>query len=107
MIRVRKATQFDARCLLRILPGTAILAGCVLLPIAAHAAGSPWENAVNALEVSFTGPIARGLSLVAIVLGGLTFAFTEGGDGKRMLAGIIFGLGMALSSIQFLSWLFP
>src|SRR5262249_14808011 len=66
---------------------------------------SPWENAVNALQTSFTGPIARGLSLVAIVVGGLAFAFGEG-DSKRMLAGIIFGLGMALGSVQLMSWLF-
>src|SRR5690242_6005202 len=30
---------------------------------------SPWENAVNVLRNSFTGPIATGLSLVAIVVG--------------------------------------
>ena len=42
--------------------------------------------------VSFTGPIARGLSLVSIVVGGVTFAFGEGGS-KRLLAGIVFGVG--------------
>jgi TrbC/VIRB2 pilin len=36
---------------------------------------SPWENAVNVLQTAFTGPIAKGLALVAIVVGGLTFAF--------------------------------
>jgi type IV secretion system protein TrbC len=67
---------------------------------------SPWENAVNQLRDAFTGPIARGLSLVAIVVGGLMFAFGEGGH-KRMLAGIIFGVGMAIAAANFLSWLFP
>jgi type IV secretory pathway VirB2 component (pilin) len=57
------------------------------------------------LQTSFTGPIARGLSLVAIVVGGLSFAFGEG-DSKRMLAGIIFGLGMALGAVQLMAWLF-
>ena len=71
----------------------------------AHAA-SPWEDAVNALQIAFTGPIARGLSLVAIVVGGLMFAFGEG-ESKRTLAGIIFGVGMAISAVNFLSWLFP
>jgi type IV secretion system protein TrbC len=66
---------------------------------------SPWENAVNVLQTSFTGPIAKGLGLVAIVVGGLTFAFGEGG-GKRTFAGIVFGLGMALLAVNFLSWLF-
>jgi len=36
---------------------------------------SPWENAVNVLQQAFTSTIARGLSLVAIVVAGLTFAF--------------------------------
>lgn len=68
-------------------------------------AQSPWESAVTALQQSFTGTIARGLSLVAIVVGGLMFAFGEG-DSKRMLAGIIFGVGMALGAAAFVSWLF-
>ena len=53
---------------------------------------SPWLNAVDVLQQAFTGPLARGLSLIAIVIGGLMFAFGEGGS-KKALAGIIFGLG--------------
>lgn len=75
-------------------------------PIFAQTTGSPWENAVNVLQLSMTGPIARGLALVAIVVGGLMFAFGEGGS-KRMLSGIIFGLGMALAAVNFMNWLFP
>ena len=66
---------------------------------------SPWLDAVSVLETAFTGPIARGLSLIAIVIGGLMFAFGEGGS-KRALAGIIFGLGMAMGAANFLTWLF-
>jgi len=71
-----------------------------------QAGSSPWENAVQQLQTSFTGPIAKGLSLVAIVVGGLMFAFGEGGS-KRMLAGIVFGIGMAIAAVNFPSWLFP
>ena len=67
---------------------------------------SPWENAVNVLQQAFTSTIARGLSLVAIVVAGLTFAFGEGGS-KRILAGVLFGVGMAIAAVNFLSWLFP
>ena len=67
---------------------------------------SPWENAVNVLMTAFTSTIARGLSLVAIVVAGLTFAFGEGGS-KRVLAGVLFGVGMAIASVNFLAWLFP
>ncbi len=66
---------------------------------------SPWVSAVNNLQTAFTGPIARGLALVAIVVGGLMFAFQEGGS-KQALAGIIFGLGMALGAANFIAWLF-
>src|SRR5690242_11947650 len=82
-----------------------VLAGTLALALPAYAA-SPWENAVDVLRVAFTGPIARGLSLVAIVVGGLMFAFGEG-DSKRMLAGIVFGIGMAIGAVNFLPWLFP
>lgn len=69
-------------------------------------AQSPWENAVTVLQTAFTGTIARGLALVSIVVGGLMFAFGEG-DSKRMMAGILFGVGMAISAVNFLTWLFP
>ena len=79
----------------------------LLLAAPAFAQGnSPWENAVNVLETAFTSTIARGLSLVAIVVAGLTFAFGEGGS-KRVLAGVLFGVGMAIAAVNFLAWLFP
>ena len=81
------------------------LGAIVLVPAASHAQ-SPWENAVTVLMTSFTGPIARGLSLVSIVVGGVTFAFGEGGS-KRLLAGIVFGVGMAIGAVNFMAWLFP
>ena len=81
---------------------TAVL---VLLPHLAFAQGSPWERAASNLERTFTGPLARSLALVAIVVGGLTFMFGEMGA-KRQLAGIVFGGGLALFAAQFLVWLF-
>lgn len=77
------------------------------LPVYAQSTGSdPWDNAVNVLKTAFTGTIATGLSLVAIVVGGLMFAYGEG-QSKRMLAGIIFGIGMAVGAVNFMAWLFP
>jgi type IV secretory pathway VirB2 component (pilin) len=84
---------------------TAVLA-LAASPMYAQAGGSPWENAVNVLQTSFTGPIAKGLALVSIVVGGLMFAFGEGGS-KRMLSGIVFGVGMAIGAVNFMAWLFP
>ena len=79
----------------------------LLLAAPAFAQGnSPWESAVNVLQQAFTSTIARGLSLVAIVVSGLTFAFGEGGS-KIVLAGVLFGVGMAIAAVNFLAWLFP
>ena len=75
-------------------------------PVTTPSAGaSPWLQAIDVLQQAFTGPIARGLSLIAVVVGGLMFAFGEGGS-KKALAGIIFGLGMAMGAANFLAWLF-
>jgi type IV secretory pathway VirB2 component (pilin) len=105
MFRSLKANHSLVKYLPRLVPYGGLLVGILLVPIAAYA-GSPWEDAVNALEVSFTGPIAKGLSLVAIVWGGLMFAFAEG-ESKRVLAGILFGVGMAIGAVNFMTWLFP
>ena len=99
----------SARRVSRTIVGLAVALVVLVLAstrVWAQTGASPWEYAVNALQASFTGPIARGLSLVAIVVGGLLFAFGEG-DSKRMLAGIVFGVGMAISAITFMAWLFP
>jgi type IV secretory pathway VirB2 component (pilin) len=101
-----RAQTFSPNRVGRVLrtPVLTLLAG--LSTAAAARAASPWENAVDVLQASFTGPIARGLSLVAIVVGGLMFSFGEG-DSKRMLAGIVFGVGMAIGAVNFMGWLFP
>ena len=79
-------------------------AAVLLLPVAAFAQ-SPWERAADNLAATFTGPLARSLALVAIVIGGLMFMFGEGGA-KRQISGIVFGGGLALFAAQFLAWLF-
>ncbi len=85
---------------------TPVVAVFLAAPAFGQAGASPWENAVSVLQQAFTSTIARGLSLVAIVVAGLTFAFGEGGS-KRVLAGVLFGVGMAIAAVNFLSWLFP
>ena len=76
----------------------------LILPAAALAQ-SPWERAANNLATTFTGPLARSLALVSIVIGGLLFMFGESGA-KRQISGIVFGGGLSLFAGQFLTWLF-
>ena len=83
---------------------TMAAAAVLTLPASAFAQ-SPWERAAGNLASTFTGPLARSLALVAIVIGGLMFMFGEGGA-KRQISGIVFGGGLALFAGQFLTWLF-
>ena len=82
----------------------AALTFLLILPAVALAQ-SPWERAANNLATTFTGPLARSLALVAIVIGGLLFMFGESGA-KRQISGIVFGGGLSLFAGQFLTWLF-
>ena len=86
----------------RVLGVTALL---FLISARAAFAQSPWERAAMNLELSFTGPLARSLALVAIVIGGLLFMYGESGA-KRQISGIVFGGGLSLFAAQFLTWLF-
>jgi len=99
-LRLRRLRK-RARCL--TIPALVFLA---TLPVYAQTGSDPWDNAVNVLKTAFTGTIATGLSLVAIVVGGLMFAYGEG-QSKKMLAGIVFGVGMAIGAVNFMAWLFP
>ena len=58
---------------------------------------------IQGLSTAFTGPIAKGLSLVAIVVGGLELSFGNGSH--RHMGGLIFGVGLALGAATFLSWI--
>lgn len=88
-----------------VLTASGAAAAMLLFMPADALAQAPWERAALNLETSFTGPLARSLALVAIVIGGLMFMFGEGGA-KRQISGIVFGGGLALFAAQFLAWLF-
>ncbi len=66
----------------------------------------PWSKAATSLAGAVTGPIAKGLSMVSIVAGGLGMAFGEG-QAKKTIAGIVGGTGLALAGAQIINWLYP
>jgi type IV secretory pathway VirB2 component (pilin) len=78
----------------------------LVLPIASPAlAQDPWTASANNLKTAFTGPIVTALIAVAVVITGMTFAFSEG-QGKRQLTGLIFGGAMAVGAVRFMAWIF-
>src|SRR5437870_12508702 len=71
-IKIDRAQQVQtlAGARMKLLSSLAVFSGILLIRSVNSAiavGGSPWENAINVLTEAFTGPIARGLSLVAIV----------------------------------------
>jgi type IV secretory pathway VirB2 component (pilin) len=81
-----------------------LLALLLIVPLAAHAQGSPFDTGFNSLQTLFTGTVAKVASLIAIVIGGYGFAHGEPGA-KKALAGVAAGTGIAVLAANVLSWL--
>jgi type IV secretory pathway VirB2 component (pilin) len=65
-----------------------VLAVLLFVPLAAHA--SPFDSGITSIQTLFTGTIAKAAALIAIVIGGLGFAFGDPGA-KKNLAGVADG----------------
>ena len=88
----------------RVRPNRVVLALLFLKPVVALAQGSPFDTGLTAIQSLFTGTIAKVASLVAIVIGGYSFAHGEPGA-KKALAGVAAGTGIAVLAVNVLSWL--
>src|SRR5438445_13869626 len=69
----------------------------------AWAAGSnmPWEQPLNQILESIQGPVAKVMSVIVIIITGLTLAFGESSGGFRRLIQIVFGLSIAFAASSF------
>jgi len=69
----------------------------------AFAAGSnmPWEQPLNQILESIQGPVAKVVSVIIIIVTGLTLAFGESSGGFRRLIQIVFGLSIAFAASSF------
>jgi type IV secretion system protein VirB2 len=79
-----------------------LLAG-VMLAAPAYAAGSnmPWEQPLQQILDSVQGPVAKIISVIIIVVTGLTLAFGDTSGGFRRLIQIVFGLSIAFAASSF------
>jgi len=75
-------------------------------PRNAHAAAAgggaplPWEAPLAQVLASFTGPVAKALCILAIVVLGFGFAFSDGGGLRRVL-GLLLGVSIAVTATSF------
>jgi len=82
---------------------SALVAALLLWPGLALAAGSnmPWEQPLTQILDSVQGPVAKVISVIIIVITGLTLAFGETSGGFRRLIQIVFGLSIAFAASSF------
>ena len=85
---------------------TLILAHAPLLAAAPPLAADPWTRGITVMQTFFTGIFARGLSLIACVIGGAMYAMDESGGSKKKIGALVFGTGLMLLAAQFLNWIF-
>ena len=96
----------------RVIPGVpgfpgvvGMTAGLLSSPAWASTAGGgaplPWEGPLAQVLASFTGPVAQALLILAIVITGFGFAFSEGGGMMRRVLGLLLGASIAATATSF------
>jgi type IV secretion system protein VirB2 len=92
-----------ARPFRRRLAAASAFATTAFLAAPAWAAGSsmPWETPLNSILQSVQGPVAKVISVIIIVVTGLTLAFGDTSGGFRRLIQIVFGLSIAFAASSF------
>ena len=85
------------------LNSAAVFLAVTVLTAPANAAGSnmPWEQPLQKILDSIEGPVAKIMSVIIIVVTGLTLAFGDTSGGFRRLIQIVFGLSIAFAASSF------
>jgi len=78
------------------------------LPVTTFAAetGLPWESPLQKILDSLTGPVAKILGVIVIVIAGFGIAFGEAGSGMRRIFQIVLGLSIAFTASSLIVSLF-
>jgi type IV secretion system protein VirB2 len=81
-----------------------ILAG----PVLAGTTGTamPWETPLQNIQESLSGPVAKAIGIIAIVMTGLGLAVAESGSIVRKGIGVVFGLAIAFTATTFMTSFF-
>lgn len=65
--------------------------------------GLPWEKPMYTLQRSLTGPIAKAVAMVVVVVAGIFVALGEGGPAGRLVGRLVFGLGLLFGALQIIN----
>lgn len=72
----------------------------------ADGSGMPWEGPMQKIMDSISGPVAKILGVIVIVIAGLGIAFGEAGSGVRKLFQVVLGLSIAFTAASIVATLF-
>jgi type IV secretion system protein TrbC len=79
---------------------------CLISNAYAAETGLPWEGPLEKILASLTGPVAKAVGVVAIVLAGFGVAFGESGGSMRRIFQIVLGLSIAFTASSLVVSLF-
>ena len=65
---------------------------------------TPFDSFLTNLQTFFTGTFAKAMTLVAIVIAGVTYAHSKNG-GNETIARVAIGAAVALLAANILSWI--
>lgn len=68
--------------------------------------GLPWEGPLEKILASLTGPVAKALGVISIVIAGFGVAFGESGGSMRRIFQIVLGLSIAFTASSLVVSLF-
>lgn len=77
---------------------SALIISFICPELLASDSGMPWEDPLNQITDSLTGPVARSVGLIALAATGLALAMGEAGGIFRRLVQVVFGLSIAFSA---------
>jgi type IV secretory pathway VirB2 component (pilin) len=78
-----------------------IVTAAITTPAYASGSSMPWEAPLQKILDSVEGPVAKVVSVIIIVVTGLTLAFGDSSGGFRRLIQIVFGLSIAFAASSF------
>lgn len=88
------------------LPAILIMTVCILsisTPAFASGGGFDWEDKLQAVADSLTGPVAVTISVITVVGSAIMLSWGEHGSVMRMLLRTVIGLTLALNGASFVA----
>jgi type IV secretion system protein VirB2 len=89
------------KSILRIAMPIAVMTALAAGPAFAAGSGMPWETPLQSILDSVQGPVAKIVSVIIIIITGLTLAVGDMSGGFKKLIQIVFGLSIAFAASSF------